>query len=98
MVKCAVYIDVLSHWCYASVPAMAAVADYLGDAGLEIVFAPLNDGRPLAHSSAALEWYLNRGFLAYGNQLSAGWYEEKTTTTWHANAATKPRSRSVPLR
>jgi protein-disulfide isomerase-like protein with CxxC motif len=86
--KATAFIDVLSHWCLAAQPALDALhATLADDVTLEIVIAPLGDGKPVGFTNAAEAWFYTRGTLAYGTQLNASWCEDETTTTWPANAA-----------
>lgn len=82
------FVDVLSHWCLAASPALVALRDTLADdVRLEVRFAPVFDGAQVGVSHEMEAWAYQRGTLAYGTKLTAAWYENERTTTWHANAA-----------
>ncbi|HEV7178305.1 MAG TPA: hypothetical protein VGN11_00425 [Candidatus Baltobacteraceae bacterium] len=83
--RAVVFLDVLSHWCLASVPAVAALIE--SGAGVEIILAPLGDGAPLGMRADFEAWCYTRGTRAYGMELRSDWYEGPESTTWHANAA-----------
>ena len=86
--KATAFVDVLSHWCLAALPALDALRGTLADdVALEVVIAPLGDGAPVGYSNAAEAWFYTRGTLAYGAVLDPSWCEDETTSTWHANAA-----------
>jgi protein-disulfide isomerase-like protein with CxxC motif len=86
--KVTAFVDVLSHWCLAALPALDALRSTLSDdITLEIVIAPVGNGTPVGYSNAAEAWFYTRGTLAYGTVLNAAWCENETTSTWHANAA-----------
>jgi len=86
--KVTAFVDVLSHWCLASLPALDALrATLADDVALEVVIAPLGDGAPVGYTNAAEAWFYTRGTLAYGTVLDPSWCEDETTSTWHANAA-----------
>ncbi|HEV2642369.1 MAG TPA: hypothetical protein VGT98_06670, partial [Candidatus Elarobacter sp.] len=86
--KVTAFVDVLSHWCLAAQPAMAALRATLAeDVALDVVFAPVANGAPVGFTHAAEAWYYTRGTLAYGTVLDPAWCEDETTGTWHANAA-----------
>ena len=80
-----VFLDVLSHWCLAAVPAVQSLYD--ANVDVELVLAPVRDGAPLGVSPELEQWAYTRGARAYGLTLRADWYETSDTTTWHANAA-----------
>lgn len=83
------FVDVLSHWCLAANPALAALeATLADDVRLEIVIAPLSEGQPVGFTHEQEAWFYRRGTLAYGTALAATWCEGVETSTWHANAAT----------
>jgi predicted DsbA family dithiol-disulfide isomerase len=87
-VKVTAFVDVLSHWCYASYPALEGLrATLADDVQLEIVFAPAfgRGNVPMSHDAEA--WFYERGSLAYGTALSCAWCEGTQSSTWHANAA-----------
>lgn len=82
------FVDVLSHWCLAAAPALAALRATLADGvRTTVVFAPVGDGGPAGTAHDAEAWFYRRGSLAYGRALSAAWCEDAQTSTWHANAA-----------
>ena len=86
--KVTAFVDVLSHWCFASYPVLDALRATLApDVELEIVFAPAfgNAPVPMTHEEEAR--YYRRGTLAYGAALSCAWCEGAQSSTWHANAA-----------
>lgn len=83
--KVVMFVDVLSHWCLAAVPAAQALLDL--EIPLEIVYAPLKDGAPLGFTHEMESWFYERGTRAYDLRLSAAWCEGPTTSTWAANAA-----------
>ena len=86
--KVTVFIDVLSHWCLASQPALDALhATLAADVELEVVIAPVGDGEPVGFTNDLESWFYRRGTLAYGRALNAAWCEDSETTTRHANAA-----------
>ncbi len=86
--KVTAFVDVLSHWCLAALPALDALRGTLADdVVLEVVIAPLGDGASVGYSNAAEAWFYTRGTLAYGTVLDPSWCEDETTSTWHANAA-----------
>jgi 2-hydroxychromene-2-carboxylate isomerase len=86
--KVTAFVDVLSHWCLAALPAFAALDGTLADdVALEVVIAPVGDGSPVGFTNAAEAWFYTRGTLAYGIVLDPSWCEDETTATWHANAA-----------
>ena len=86
--KATAFVDVLSHWCLAALPALDALRGTLADdVALEVVIAPLGDGAPVGYTNAAEAWFYTRGTLAYGTVLDPSWCEDETTSTWHANAA-----------
>jgi hypothetical protein len=86
--KVIVFVDVLSHWCLAALPALDALRGTLADdVALEVVIAPVDDGAPVGYTNALEAWFYTRGTLAYGTVLDAAWCEDETTGTWHANAA-----------
>ena len=86
--KVTAFVDVLSHWCLAAQPALAALRVTLADdITLEVVLAPLGDGAPVGFTREQEAWFYTRGTLAYGCALNAAWCEDLETTTWHANAA-----------
>jgi hypothetical protein len=83
--RAVVCIDALSHWCLLAMDA----ADSLAQLGVpvEIVIAPLADGKPMGFSREKEEWFYARGTRAYGRALRSDWCEDEQTSTWHANAA-----------
>jgi protein-disulfide isomerase-like protein with CxxC motif len=86
--KVIAFVDVLSHWCLAAQPALDALRAMLAeDVDLEVLLAPVGDGKPAGNTNAAEAWYYKRGTLAYGRELDPAWCEDEATTTWHANAA-----------
>jgi predicted DsbA family dithiol-disulfide isomerase len=86
--KVTAFIDVLSHWCLAAQPALAALHATLADeVELEVVLAPVADGEPVGFSNELESWFYRRGTLAYGTALTAAWCEHAQTSTRHANAA-----------
>lgn len=86
--KVTAFVDVLSHWCLAALPALDALRGTLADdVALEVVIAPVGDGARVGFTNAAEAWYYTRGTLAYGTVLDPSWCEDETTSTWHANAA-----------
>jgi hypothetical protein len=86
--KATAFVDVLSHWCLAALPALDALRGTLADdVALEVVIAPVADGASVGYSNALEAWFYTRGTLAYGTVLDAAWCEDETTGTWHANAA-----------
>ena len=86
--KATAFVDVLSHWCLAALPALDALRGTLADdVSLEVVIAPLGDGTPVGFTNALEAWFYTRGTLAYGTVLDPSWCEDETTSTWHANAA-----------
>ena len=82
--KSTVFWEVLSHWCFASIPAARALRD-LGD--VEIAYAPGGGGGPLGYTPQMLTWFYARGRLAYGRTFYADWCEGPQTSSWYANAA-----------
>ncbi|MBV9438968.1 MAG: DsbA family protein [Candidatus Eremiobacteraeota bacterium] len=83
-----VFLDVLSHWCYAAQPAVAALQRTLADdMHLEIRFAPVFDGGAIDYSAELYEWFYRRGAGAYGTQLDANWRGGTVTSSRDANAA-----------
>jgi predicted DsbA family dithiol-disulfide isomerase len=86
--KVTAFVDVLSHWCYASYPALEALrATIAQDVDVEIVFAPAFGNANVPFPREAEVWFYERGALAYGRELTAAWYEGRQSSTWHANAA-----------
>ncbi|HWT06255.1 MAG TPA: hypothetical protein VN224_10900 [Xanthomonadales bacterium] len=86
--KVTAFVDVLSHWCLAALPALDALRGTLADdVSLDVVIAPLGDGAPVGFTNAAEAWFYTRGTLAYGTVLDPSWCEDETASTWHANAA-----------
>ncbi len=83
--RATVFIDVLSHWCLAAVPAVQSLYD--NGIEVEVVIAPIGDGKPMGLPAEAEAWFYRRGTRAYAMELKPAWYEHETTTTWHANAA-----------
>src|SRR5215469_5880455 len=83
--KASMFVDVLSHWCLAAVPAGQALID-LG-IEFEVVYAPLKDGAPLGFTHEMESWFYKRGARAYNMELIPAWCEGPTTGTWAANAA-----------
>lgn len=83
--RATVFIDVLSHWCLVAVPAVQTLIERGID--VEVVLAPLADGKALGMRPEQEAWFYTRGTRAYGLELKADWYETDSTTTWHANAA-----------
>src|SRR5579862_7822631 len=83
--KAEVFIDVVSHWCLVAVPAMEALRDLVAD--VEIVYAPLNDGKPIGFTNEMETWYYKRGALAYGRSLKPDWCEGPEISSWHANVS-----------
>lgn len=83
--KVSMFVDVLSHWCLAAIPAAQALLD-LG-IECEVVYAPLKDGAPLGFTHELESWFYKRGTRAYNMELSAAWCEGPMTSTWAANAA-----------
>lgn len=83
--KAVMFVDVLSHWCLAAVPA----AETLIDLGVEfeLVYAPLKDGAPLGFTNEMESWFYKRGTRAYDREFVAAWCEGPATSTWAANAA-----------
>lgn len=82
--RATLFVDVLSHWCLAAMPAVHALADLTPN--VEIVYCPVNNGEPMGVSAQAERWFYSRGALAYGRTMRSDWYESDTTTTWFANA------------
>ncbi len=86
--KVTAFVDVLSHWCYASYPTLEALrATIAQDVQLEIVFAPAFGNANVPVSREAEVWFYERGARAYGRQLTSAWCEGRQSSTWHANAA-----------
>jgi len=87
--KVTAFVDVLSHWCYASYPTLEALrATIAQDVEVEIVFAPAFGNANVPMSREAEVWFYERGAIAYGRQLTSAWCEGKGhSSTWHANAA-----------
>jgi 2-hydroxychromene-2-carboxylate isomerase len=86
--KVTAFIDVLSHWCLAAQPALAALhATLADDLELEVVLAPVGDGAPMGFTNEQESWFYRRGALAYGTALTAAWCEHAQTSTRHANSA-----------
>jgi hypothetical protein len=83
--KATLFVDVLSHWCLAAVPAAQSLLDLGVD--FELVYAPLKDGAPLGFTNEMETWFYERGSGAYDMQLSAAWCEGPHISTWAANAA-----------
>lgn len=83
--RATVFIDVLSHWCLAAVPAVQSLHD--GGIEVEVVLAPLGDGKPMGVAREEEAWFYTRGTRAYAMELKSAWYEDEQTVTWHANAA-----------
>jgi hypothetical protein len=83
-VRATLFVDTLSHWCLAAMPAARALADLTPE--LEIVFAPAKDGDTIGYSQEEMNWYLERGARAYGRKLRPDWFEGPQTRTWFANA------------
>jgi hypothetical protein len=83
-VRATMFIDVLSHWCLAAIPAARVLADLTPN--LEIVFAPGRDGGPLGYSADLMRWYYKRGAISYGREMNATWFEGPQTRSWFANA------------
>lgn len=83
--RATIFIDVLSHWCLAAVPAVQAL--YERGIEVDVAFAPIGDGKPMGMRHDQEAWFYTRGTHAYGLVLKADWYENEQTTTWHANAA-----------
>ncbi len=79
-----VFVDVLSHWGLAAIPAARAIADLTPD--FEIVYAPLADGNANGNTAEQEAWYYKRGAMTYGRQLRSDWCESPQTRTWFANA------------
>ncbi len=83
--RATVFVDVLSHWCLAAMPAAQALHDLIPD--FEIAFAPLKDGEALGFTKEMETWFYERGARAYGRTLVSAWCESPQTRTWFANAA-----------
>lgn len=83
--KAEYFVDVCSHWCLVAVPAVQALQDLGID--VEVVYAPLNDGKPLGFTSEMETWFYRRGTGAYGKTLHPDWCEGPDTSTWHANVS-----------
>jgi len=84
-VKATMFVDVVSHWCLAAMPAARALVD-LG-VKFELVYAPLKDGEPLGFKYEMEEWFYQRGRIAHTLQLTADWCEGPDIGSWAANAA-----------
>jgi hypothetical protein len=84
-VKATMFVDVVSHWCLVAIPAAQAIVD-LG-IGLEVVYAPLNDGAPLGFTNEMEVWAYKRGTGAYNKEFNAAWCEGPHISSWAANAA-----------
>ena len=54
---------------------------------IEIVLAPVADGKPMGTSREKEAWFYTRGTRAHGRVLRSDWCEGEQTSTWHANAA-----------
>ena len=78
------FIEVLSHWCLAAMPAARVLADLTPN--FEIVYAPSKDGGPVGYTNEQMRWFYRRGAMAYGRELRADWCEGPQTGTWFANA------------
>lgn len=78
------FVDVLSHWCLAAMPAARALAKLTPN--LEIVYAPLANGGENGFTLEQEQWYYHRGSMAYGRQLRCDWCEGPQIRTWFANA------------
>jgi len=83
-VRAVMFVDVLSHWCLAAIPAARALAELTPN--VEIVYAPLKDGEANGATAEEERWYYKRGALAYGRQMRSDWCEGPQTRTWFANA------------
>jgi hypothetical protein len=84
--RATVFLDSISHWCLVAVPAIRALYD-LG-AEVEIVLAPVADGKPMGVSRAFEAWCYTRGTRAYGEHFDAAWVEGPESGTYASNAAT----------
>ena len=84
--RATVFVDVLSHWCLAAIPAIRVLTDLTPN--VEIVLAPLHDGGAVGYSNDVMRWYLKRGSMAYGREMRGDWCEGPEATTWFANAIT----------
>ena len=82
--RATVFIDVLSHWCLAAVPAIRVLTELTPN--VEIVLAPIKGNAPAGYTNEMMRWWLERGALAYGRKLRADWCEGPQTTSWFANA------------
>jgi hypothetical protein len=80
-----VVIDALSHWCLLAMDGVDSLAQ-LG-VPVEIVLAPVAEGKPMGTSREKEAWFYTRGTLAHGRVLRSDWCEGEQTSTWHANAA-----------
>jgi hypothetical protein len=83
--KAEYFVDVCSHWCLVAVPAVQALRDLGVD--VEVVYAPLADGKPLGFTNEMESWFYKRGSGAYGKTLHPDWCEGPDTSTWHANVS-----------
>jgi hypothetical protein len=83
--RAVVVLDALSHWCLLAMDAVDALAQ-LG-VSVEIVLAPVAEGKPMGTSREKEAWFYRRGTLAHGRVLRSDWCEGEQTSTWHANAA-----------
>ena len=84
--RATVFLDALSHWCLVAIPAIRALEDLGVD--VEIVIAPVNDGRPMGVTNAFEAWCYERGTRAYGDSFNAAWCEGPESGTYASNAAT----------
>lgn len=84
--RATVFLDSLSHWCLVAVPAVTALRDAGVD--VELVLAPVNDGKPMGATNAFEAWCYERGTRAYGERFSVAWCEGPQSGTYASNAAT----------